>query len=134
MAFFPDRQDFAGPYNAGKAQVVYRQVLGDTETTISALMKIGAERPYTSLFESVEGGATLARYSFIAIQPDLIWKRQGDETLICTDVAQGVFTPENSPLSPSAPPTWPIRSTAWRGCTARRKLICPIICPLWRRA
>ena len=98
MGFQPAREDFIRAFGAGKAQVVYRQILADTETTISALLKIGAEVPYTSLFESVEGGATLARYSFIAIQPDLIWKREGGETLICNDVAAGHFTLEADPL------------------------------------
>ncbi|MGB0785525.1 MAG: anthranilate synthase component I [Alphaproteobacteria bacterium] len=82
MEFFPPQPKFEAAYSAGKAQVVYRQILADTQTTISALMKIGAEVPYTSLFESVEGGANLGRYSFIALAPDVLWKRENNQTWI----------------------------------------------------
>lgn len=82
MSYAPEFEAFAERYGAGQAQVVYRQILADTDTTISALMKIGAERPYTSLFESVEGGANLGRYSFIAFDPDLLWKREEGQTWI----------------------------------------------------
>ena len=82
MDFFPSLEAFQAAYEAGRPQVVYRQILADTQTTISALMKIGAEAPYTSLFESVEGGATLGRYSFIALAPDLVWKREAEKTWI----------------------------------------------------
>lgn len=84
MSFSPEPAAFAAAYTQAKPQVVYRQILADTETTISALLKIGAEAPYTSLFESVEGGATLGRYSFISLRPDLIWKREDGKTLVNT--------------------------------------------------
>ena len=82
MSYAPEFEDFATGYAAGRAQVVYREILADTDTTISALMKIGAERPYTSLLESVEGGVNLGRYSFIAFDPDLLWKRDQGKTWI----------------------------------------------------
>ena len=87
MSLSPAFEDFERLYQSGSAQVVYRQILADTQTPISALMKLGAEQPYTSLFESVEGGATLGRYSFIALDPDLVWKREGGQTLINREFA-----------------------------------------------
>ena len=87
MEFIPEQGAFCTAYAAGRAQVVYRQIMADTQTTVGALLKIGAETPYTSLFESVEGGATLGRYSFIALAPDLLWKREGGQTWINTQAA-----------------------------------------------
>ena len=75
MDFLPSLEDFKSKHEIGESQVVYRQILADTQTTISFLLKIGADCPYTSILESVEGGATLGRYSFIALAPDLVWKR-----------------------------------------------------------
>ena len=47
---------------------VYREVVADLETPVSAYLKIARE-PYSFLLESVEGGERLARYSFIGTEP-----------------------------------------------------------------
>lgn len=47
---------------------VYREITADLETPVSAYLKI-ARGPYSFLFESVEGGENLARYSFIGTEP-----------------------------------------------------------------
>lgn len=49
---------------------VYRELIADLETPVSAYLKI-AEGPYSFLLESVEGGQSLARYSFIGADPYL---------------------------------------------------------------
>ena len=46
-----------------------RRRIGDTETPVSALLKLGADRPGTFLFESIVGGERLGRYSFIGFDP-----------------------------------------------------------------
>ncbi|GAC1314399.1 MAG: anthranilate synthase component I [Chloroflexota bacterium] len=43
---------------------IYREVLADVETPVSALLKLGAG-PGSFLLESVEGGEFVARYSFV---------------------------------------------------------------------
>ena len=43
---------------------VYREVVADLETPVSAYLKI-ARGAYSFLLESVEGGERLARYSFM---------------------------------------------------------------------
>jgi anthranilate synthase component 1 len=50
---------------------VYREVLADMETPVSAYRKI-ARGDYSFLLESVEGGERLARYSFIGTEPRLV--------------------------------------------------------------
>lgn len=54
----------------GKGNVVpvYREVIADMETPVSAYLKV-ARGEYSFLLESVEGGERLARYSFIGTQP-----------------------------------------------------------------
>jgi len=50
---------------------VYREILADLETPVTAFLKI-ARGAYSFLLESVEGGERLARYSFIGTEPYLV--------------------------------------------------------------
>ncbi|MEK7542318.1 MAG: anthranilate synthase component I [Patescibacteria group bacterium] len=52
---------------------VYREINADLETPVTAYLKI-ARPPYSFLFESVEGGERIARYSFLGTQPDSLIK------------------------------------------------------------
>ncbi len=78
MGLAPAFDEFADRYNAGKPQVLSTSLVADLETPVSAYLKLAEGRPYSALFESVEGGATIGRYSFIALKPDLIWRCFGD--------------------------------------------------------
>ena len=48
---------------------VHREVLADLETPISVFMKLCLDEPGAFLFESVEGGEKVARYSFLGCRP-----------------------------------------------------------------
>jgi len=48
---------------------VYRTVVADLETPVSAFLRIAAEVPEAFLLESVEGGERVGRYTFIGIEP-----------------------------------------------------------------
>ncbi len=52
---------------------VYREVLADLETPVSAYLKVARGR-YSFLLESVEGGERIARYSFIGSEPYLVMR------------------------------------------------------------
>ena len=54
---------------------VYREIMADMETPVSAYLKI-ASGSYSFLLESVEGGERLARYSFIGTDPYLTVRMQ----------------------------------------------------------
>ena len=85
---------------AGGAELVWRRVVDDLETPVSAFLKIGRRRPYSFLFESVEGGAWRGRYSIIALDPDLVWRARGEEAEVAWSaeaVAAGRFDPEPRP-------------------------------------
>ncbi|HEX4741860.1 MAG TPA: anthranilate synthase component I [Caulobacteraceae bacterium] len=86
---------FAEAYRAGRPQFVWRRLIDDMETPVSAYLKIAHGKPYAFLFESVEGGAWRGRYSIIAMQPDLVWRCRGDvaETAVAAEGGVGPFTP-----------------------------------------
>jgi anthranilate synthase component 1 len=72
----PDFASFARAYDDGRAQILYRKLVADLETPVSAYLKLGAGRDNAFLFESVQGGEARGRYSIIALNPDLIWRCQ----------------------------------------------------------
>ena len=74
----PSREDFVERYEQGSAQVVWTKLVADLETPVSAFLKLADDRPYSFLFESVEGGAVRGRYSIIGFDPDVIWRANGN--------------------------------------------------------
>jgi len=86
MDVFPARRDFAAAYDAGNSQVVWAELPADLYTPVSVMLKLGQARPFTALLESIQGGAVRERYSFIALQPDLVWRCKGQRAEICRNV------------------------------------------------
>jgi len=87
MKVEPSFSEFTARYDAGEAQLVFTRLVADLETPVSAMLKLGAARPYSFLLESVEGGAVRGRYSIIGLDPDLLFRAQGDLAEINTDPA-----------------------------------------------
>src|SRR5690606_8732961 len=77
LSALPSFDAFDRRYAAGEAQVVWTRLVADLETPASVYLKLAAERPYSFLLESVEGGATRGRYSVIGFQPDVVWRASG---------------------------------------------------------
>lgn len=82
MSTLPAFNDFEKHFSAGKSQLVWQWTPADMETPVSGFLKLCKDKPYSLLLESVEGGATLGRYSAIGLDPDLIWKYEGDTVTI----------------------------------------------------
>ena len=70
----PESEDFRTHFNNHKTQLVWQWISADLETPVSAYLKLCGHTPYSFLFESVEGGAMLGRYSIIGTHPDFLWK------------------------------------------------------------
>src|SRR5437870_7132248 len=64
----PTFDDFAALAQQGNVVPVYRQLIGDTLTPVSAFCKI-QEGEWAFLFESVVNGERLGRYSFLGAGP-----------------------------------------------------------------
>jgi anthranilate synthase component 1 len=82
MQSSPDFAAFEATYQAGHAQVVHTALIADLETPVSAFLKLAEGKPNSFLFESVEGGSIIGRYSFLGMRPDLIWRCRGDQAEI----------------------------------------------------
>src|SRR5246127_5675084 len=102
MQVEPSAQTFAARYAAGEPQFVWTTLVADLETPVSAFLKIAGSRPMSFLLESVEGGAVRGRYSIIGLEPDLIWRTQGNRAEInrAARDRRGRFVPCNeAPLA-----------------------------------
>src|SRR5437016_1311137 len=56
----------------GNVIPVYKSVIADFLTPVSAFLKLEKDRSHAFLLESVEGGETIARYSFLGSDPFLL--------------------------------------------------------------
>ncbi|MBN3033903.1 MAG: anthranilate synthase component I [Candidatus Saganbacteria bacterium] len=61
--FYPSEKEFIKLAKKGNLIPVYKEIVADMETPVSAYKKIESE--YSFLLESVEGGEKIARYSFL---------------------------------------------------------------------
>ena len=66
--------NFIDNYNAEKPQIIQKELIADTETPISSLIKLSSEEKYSFLLESVEGGDQRGRFSLLGCDPDIIWE------------------------------------------------------------
>ena len=69
--YHPNYEEFASLANQGNLIPVYREILADLETPVSALSKLD-RGDSAFLLESVEGGEILGRNSFLGVDPRLI--------------------------------------------------------------
>jgi anthranilate synthase component I len=66
----------------GKPALLWRRCIADTETPVSAALKLFEQGRGDFILESVEGGETRGRYSLIGIAPDLVFRAQGQHAEI----------------------------------------------------
>ena len=77
----PTFEEFKEKSNQGNLIPVYKEILADLDTPVSAYMKISGGE-YSFLFESVEGGEKWARYCFIGCDPSIIVSIKGNEVTV----------------------------------------------------
>ncbi len=79
----PAFEEFARRAGDARFVPVYRQLVGDALTPVSAFRRI--ERPGRSfLFESVVGGEKVGRFSFLGTEPFLRFEARGNQVTITT--------------------------------------------------
>ena len=79
--YYPTLEEFQEKAKLGNTIPVYRPILADMETPVSAFYKLMPDN-YAFLLESVEGGENVARYSFLGSQPSVLFQSKGHEVTI----------------------------------------------------
>ncbi len=76
--YYPSQAEFLKLAGQGNLVPVTRRVLADLETPLSAYRKIRGQGE-SFLFESVEGGEHIGRYSFVGCNPRAIIRQTGSK-------------------------------------------------------
>lgn len=95
--FRPSLEEFKQKSKQGNLIPVYREILADMETPVSAFQKIDDGR-HSFLLESMEGGEKWARFSFLGSRPSIIVKSFGKSVEITTDGKTRKSTFDRDPL------------------------------------
>jgi anthranilate synthase component 1 len=77
--YYPTLDQVKAMAGQGNLVPVYRSIIADLETPVSAYLKVARE-PYSFLLESVAGGERLGRYSFIGTEPYRVIKTGRGQT------------------------------------------------------
>ncbi len=93
----PDFETFSGLARRGNLIPVYREILGDLETPVAAYKKLRGEG-CSFLLESVEGGEKWGRFSFLGLNPSLLFQVAGSRTTIRRQGREEVLEAEVSPF------------------------------------
>ncbi|MBI4512328.1 MAG: anthranilate synthase component I [Deltaproteobacteria bacterium] len=88
-SYVPSRDEFRAASLCGNLLPVYREILADGDTPVSAFAKLGRHE-YSFLLESVVGGEKWAAYSFLGVEPRAVVKAvQGEIEVTWRDVDGG---------------------------------------------
>ena len=75
-------EEFVELTRRGTFVPVVKEIMADLLTPVSAFLKIAEHSDYAFLFESVEGGEQVARYSFLGKDPFLVLRSRRGKTTI----------------------------------------------------
>lgn len=95
--YYPDEAKFKQLARKGNLIPVYKEGLADLETPVSAFMKLGQGR-FSYLLESVEMEEGLGRYSFLGVDPFLVFEFKGKEAILSSTESREVLSAHNGPL------------------------------------
>lgn len=102
-----DFANFETAFTKGQTQLVWRWIPADMETPVSAYLKLAQGEDYSFLLESVEGGATLGRYSAIGYAPDFIWNGKADDKNTLADLRAAIAACKIDVVPDHIPPMGP---------------------------
>jgi anthranilate synthase component 1 len=75
-------EDFLIQAEKGNVVPIVRGVLADLHTPVGAFLRVCGAAEQAFLFESIEGGERLARYSFLAANPFMTVRSRNSETIV----------------------------------------------------
>ncbi len=88
----------------GNVIPIYKSVIADFLTPVSAFLKLERNRKYAFLLESVEGGETIARYSFLGCDPFLITSYSNGRPVNFMESLRATMARFHSVKVPNLPP------------------------------
>ena len=85
--YYPNFDEFKGLTERGNTIPVYRQLMADALTPVTAYRRLAEPSGFgrvsnSFLFESVVGGERIARYSFVGVDPEVVFTAYRDKITI----------------------------------------------------
>jgi anthranilate synthase component 1 len=99
--YVPDLKEFKRRAEQGNLIPVYREIVADLETPVSAFIKLQSQgKGNAFLLESVAGGENIARYSYLAVDPYRVFTSRGRAVTIIEGGRESVsvLPPGEDPL------------------------------------
>ncbi len=87
----PSLDTFKSMARQGALVPIYREIMADLETPVTAYMKIASGEQYSFLLESVEHADSIGQYSFIGANPSLIFSSKGHEVTLIREGRKATF-------------------------------------------
>src|SRR3989338_10382287 len=94
---YPTKKEFVKLAKRGNLIPIYREIIADYETPLSAFSKID-DGNYSFLLESVEGGERIARYSFLGTSPKLIYSSKANRIELREGAISRSFVTKDDPI------------------------------------
>ncbi len=91
--FSPRRDTFYSLAEKGNLIPVYREIMADMDTPVSAFKKLD-DGQFSYLLESIEGGEKWGRYSFLGSTPSVIIRSKGN---LVETISDGITIQQESP-------------------------------------
>src|SRR5204862_8096927 len=88
MSHSPSLAEFRAAASHGNLVPVWREIVLDGDTPVSAYAKLG-RGPYSFLLESVVGGEKWAAYSFAGVKPRSVIRAKGDQVELLRPAGDG---------------------------------------------
>src|SRR5690348_14054679 len=96
----PDFKTFSKLARQGNLVPVYDTFTADLLTPVGAYLRIARDARYSFLLESVEGGETIARYTFAGANPVEVFRARGRECTLESQPAPSGAKPRKSGAKP----------------------------------
>ncbi|MDQ3258955.1 MAG: hypothetical protein M3R15_34685, partial [Acidobacteriota bacterium] len=77
--------EFTDAAACGNVVPVVRRIPADLQTPVGAFLRLRGASRYAFLLESVQGGESLARYTFLGAEPEMIVRGRGRTTYVERD-------------------------------------------------
>jgi anthranilate synthase component 1 len=96
--YTPDFDEFCSLARHGNRVPIYREILADLETPVSAFLKID-DGGDAFLLESVEQAERWGRYSFLGVAPELVLRSRGRQVYVGPPSGEGAGQEVEDPLA-----------------------------------
>lgn len=91
----PSLDDFRTLARDNAIVPVYKEILADLETPVTAYMKLARNASFAFLLESVEKADTIGQYSFIGANPSEVFRARGTQGVWIRDNREHPFAADN---------------------------------------